>query len=713
LKPCPISRAVWVGSLICAVSTWFAANSLGQDANWEKNWDTGVRDKWFKDDKTDPKKPTHRLGKVCDPCQDLANQLQNALDDWYALQYADGEAIRKDGLKKQDGDQQKAGNLCKDNAMAGLGQPNAKDLKAKQDKQKKDAKDDPAKFGDKKALAKEIERLTKLLDACLDDCAKATPTPTPTPGPKEVTPEGGGKAPSKPGEEELPALPAGDCWPSQEAKDKFYQELKDADEELEEDAKEATSHGKIQNAIEKIKKKKEEAKKLREAADKITKICPKPGGGGGKGVGPGKGKPKRAPRVATGGNVSYGGPTEDFCDQIEEKKVNVDTVGTGETIGHVADLYITNLTDQPIEVAIPPMILESRSGKNQHYAVPKGETVEVPPHQTVKVPLDGVCIARNKPPVGDGVHGDLAINDCDPDAKIGQDQADLISRIEESTYEAADELEDDGDLKDIPYRDPEKRKHIVVQWSTWMNPRISEITGAPPATKDDLKKVVYKQLPHTPTGDEKKKIDKSIDTIFAKIELTSEKAKDLEKPSAEEETETPPPGSEGMNVSDNTPTPAPQTEEKPKKKKKKEGGLGQGLAREVQDWIGARLMADSAHEKLLGAQEVYVVALSDWCYANSKHYKELKDACDQARVKAQAKGATQADKEAADKACKEAAKQSDALEKDFLETKDGKAAQDKLKDAKKAADDASKDEQEKGKKVDQKTKDALFPKDKK
>ena len=60
-------------------------------------------------------------------------------------------------------------------------------------------------------------------------------------------------------------------------------------------------------------------------------------------------------------------------------------------------------------------------------------------------------------------------------------------RISESVYQAADELEDDGQLKEIPYKDPEKRKDIVKQWATWV--RMSEVTGDPPPTKDDLKKV--------------------------------------------------------------------------------------------------------------------------------------------------------------------------------------------------------------------------------
>jgi hypothetical protein len=75
----------------------------------------------------------------------------------------------------------------------------------------------------------------------------------------------------------------------------------------------------------------------------------------------------------------------------------------------------------------------------------------------------------------------------------------------------------------------------------------------PPATKDDLKKVVYKQLgekgPMSP--ETKKKVDQGIDTIFEKVELTTAKAKDLEKPEAPAGGTTP------------VESPVPQIQQKP------------------------------------------------------------------------------------------------------------------------------------------------------
>src|SRR5439155_16411237 len=103
-----------------------------------------------------------------------------------------------------------------------------------------------------------------------------------------------------------------------------------------------------------------------------------------------------------------------FESLIQENQIKIDMVGTGETIGHIGDLKIENLTDQPISCSIPPTIVESRSGKNQDYVCPKTETVNIDPHGTATVPLNGVCINRHKPPVGKGAPGDPIINSGDP-----------------------------------------------------------------------------------------------------------------------------------------------------------------------------------------------------------------------------------------------------------------------------------------------------------
>jgi hypothetical protein len=606
------SRAVWVSALFCVLSTCFAQVALAQDSNWEPKWDNNLREKWFKDDKTDPKKPTHRLAPTtCDDCQKIADQLQAVLDDWYVLQYAEGEAIRKDGLNKQDGDRQKAGNTCKDNAMAGLGQPDTKGFKAKQEKQKQDAKSDPKKFGDRKALAAELERLKKLLDDCLEQCNKPatdgggtkkpeTPTPTPTPQPAN---DGGKNANAPPVFDiQIPPLPP--CFDSEKDRQAHRDKLDELQKKLTTVKKKygvefaeppdnawKEFKEKWENAIKEINDQTTPGADGKDKIDKVAVPCPKGGGSGpAKGKTPTPGKPKRAQRTTTGHNVSFddggGGPSEDFCALISENKIKIDdTFGTGETIGHVADLVIENLTDQPIEFTIPPMILESGGGKNQNYACPQGESVTLNPHESKTIPLNGVCLNRNKPPVGKGVGGDLMINvggdNCGSDRHFKPKDVDNLLRICTAKYDAVDKLQRDGALKDLPYHDKQKQKDICLQWSMWSDRRVCELTGAPPATKDDLKKVVYKQVEEhgSVSPDKKKKIDEGIDTIFEKIELTNQKAKDLEKPEEEttsgdeSTTEETPPVIQSEYISQThakqpTPTPTPKQKSGGKTKEK-------------------------------------------------------------------------------------------------------------------------------------------------
>jgi hypothetical protein len=262
----------------------------------------------------------------------------------------------------------------------------------------------------------------------------------------------------------------------------------------------------------------------------------------------------------------HGAPT--VATLVASGKINVDSAGTGETIGHVADLKIQNITDQPLTCAIPPMILESGSGKNQHYACPNGQTVALNPHQTKTVPMNGVCLNRNKPPVAKGVSGDLVMNEANPSAPqnpnshLAATDAGKLLRSCAAKYTAADQLQKSGALKTLPYHDPQKQKDIVVQWSTWMDPEICQMTGSSPATKEDLKKVVYKQVeqqgPMTP--EKKKKVDQGIDTIFEKVELTSAKAKDLEKTAF---SQVEPTGEEAKGVSPAPSASPAQGQEKP------------------------------------------------------------------------------------------------------------------------------------------------------
>lgn len=388
-------------------------------------------------------------------------------------------------------------------------------------------------------------------------------------------------------------------------------------------------------------------------------------------------------------------------------QIKVEAIGTGETIGHVADLKIQNLTDQALDMIVPALILESSNARNQDYVCPEEKSVTIASRQTETVPVNGVCINRDKPPVGKGVTGALVMNTVDPgiaqhsDCHIPAKQAGDLLRICRSTYDAVDQLQKDGAFKDFPYKDKQEQKDILVEWCTWADPRVCEISKAPPATKDDLKKVVYKQLEEKgkTNSETTKKIDKGIDTIFEKIELTSTKAKDLEEPAQSADL---PPGAN--NVSDNTPTPPPAplwapkfpgTEEKAKP----------DWPPPVQKWIDKKRIADSANKNKEAAHKDYAGVLRKF-FQKSRHYNDLKN---QRTAAAEdfAENGNKEDKAKLDAADKELKKLEGELEKDFLKTPEGQAEFKKMTDVDKAADQANAEEKEAGKNLDKATKDAV------
>ncbi len=82
-------------------------------------------------------------------------------------------------------------------------------------------------------------------------------------------------------------------------------------------------------------------------------------------------------------------------------KAKISAVGTGQTTGHIADLTITNDSDEPLTVDLDMIYIPS-DGKHQGYIVIGGGTITVPPNSTVTVPLNGYCADIHLPPVPKG-----------------------------------------------------------------------------------------------------------------------------------------------------------------------------------------------------------------------------------------------------------------------------------------------------------------------
>ena len=219
-------------------------------------------------------------------------------------------------------------------------------------------------------------------------------------------------------------------------------------------------------------------------------------------------------------------------------KIEVTTIGTGRSIGHVADLRIANLTGERMVVLVPAMLLESRSHRFQHYACPHAQSVSLAGHSNRTVPLDGVCLVRTKPPVDQGVTGELIVCDGnptsprDPDSSFTAKEAGKLTRVAKSYCDAAEKLEREGAFQGMPYREPKMRKEIATQWGVWSDPKIATITHGKRATKQDFKRTIIRQAEKKEplTEEKRQELDRGIDELFKQVQLTGKEAKHLEEP---------------------------------------------------------------------------------------------------------------------------------------------------------------------------------------
>jgi len=83
--------------------------------------------------------------------------------------------------------------------------------------------------------------------------------------------------------------------------------------------------------------------------------------------------------------------------------------GTGRTTGHIADITLSNPTDQPVKVQFGPSptagnaLFIPSDGQYQPYIVPYLPTVTIAPNGTINIPVQGFCTDIRMPPVPPGV----------------------------------------------------------------------------------------------------------------------------------------------------------------------------------------------------------------------------------------------------------------------------------------------------------------------
>jgi hypothetical protein len=172
---------------------------------------------------------------------------------------------------------------------------------------------------------------------------------------------------------------------------------------------------------------------------------------------------------------------------------------------------------------------------------------------------------------------------------------------------------------------------------------------------------------------------------FDDIKLTGQDAKDENNPPNTFNVDN-----DGPKVAE---SPAPGTEEKPKKGNKPKPSW----SKPIQDWLDARAAVVEAQTAESKVWQAFYQARYKF-YDGSAHLKQLQQDSAVACAKAQQEGATKEDKEACEKAKKAVDTQVSELDKDFANSPEGKKlladakdADNAVKAAQKAADNAGKD----------------------
>ncbi|MBM4040173.1 MAG: hypothetical protein FJ290_16835 [Planctomycetes bacterium] len=225
-----------------------------------------------------------------------------------------------------------------------------------------------------------------------------------------------------------------------------------------------------------------------------------------------KGLDARLKKVVFG----LGGKGATLASLAASGKVAVSLDGTGQTIGHVANLTVKNNTTKTVNGYIAPMFLASGSADYQPYIVPYAGTVSLGPGETKTVPLTGVCADAHKPPVPQGKPGELSIAPETPQTRA------MIKGVQDIIM-TTERLQLTGAYTTPFSANPGKERETIVQWTTWA---FTSAKTDRPVTKADLAKKVHEQAGAT-TPEQKAALDKGVDQIWGGVQLTGVKAKVL------------------------------------------------------------------------------------------------------------------------------------------------------------------------------------------
>jgi len=111
------------------------------------------------------------------------------------------------------------------------------------------------------------------------------------------------------------------------------------------------------------------------------------------------------------------------------------------------------------------------------------------------------------------------------DTKYSREESKTILETTERYFAAAEKLQREGALDQIPYDDPQVQIETVVQWGVWQDSSISQTTEEIPATKEDLTSTIQDQIDAKEDSDltpqQESQIDQGVEDIWAAVDLTA------------------------------------------------------------------------------------------------------------------------------------------------------------------------------------------------
>ena len=247
-----------------------------------------------------------------------------------------------------------------------------------------------------------------------------------------------------------------------------------------------------------------------------------------------------------------------------DDNLRVRVKGTGQTIGHVLLLEVKNRDkNNPGKIRVTPSLVPGK-GKTQAYFITDHIEREVPPGGEITLPLEGVCIDPDKPPLGSGDKGTnfddwISINplpdDWEPDPTAGWEpdpgspllnpvtesdlnhSIDIVSHPEEIAdligvyigriIDTYDYLSAVGEIS-TPYTNrPSEERNAIIQQLVW---RTAASLSGDEFTQTDWEDRIFDQLPDSGgdlSEEEREEVHSGVDDFWNTATLVGVEAKVL------------------------------------------------------------------------------------------------------------------------------------------------------------------------------------------